>query len=453
MKSGQNLRPRGFLRRELATQPTKQGDRFWRLGGPQVEPENGLPIWASEVTWLIAVLEDIADTLALDCFAPEEQQYPLAFRPTGTHAVALLLQRHRGGSELWIERWSGVHQNALATQGVMFSAYWYCDKPYRSFSRLILPLKSDWAEALRNFVREWRQDLEQDKVLVWARLVGIGDHLPQEAPPVSQIVVTIPTSAGDRHISFYPFCPPPTEARVLDKPLRRVLLETCSEPRTARQVAQRVVVVDATTVRNDLVWTARYDDETLREAAFLTPVQSKQVDYLVATLRLPSFLADPLLTALAPVRSEGKPYGEAGPSPQRPEGLPLSKLRGQKMIDSQVLSTALGDYPLPTPAEVKNTRAAAMASPRLRREWRRVLQWLDLESRCQVNLATRDRLRRVLGWQKLALLRFDCIQFLANDVGNPAVLSVIREAATRHALSLAGTMQPAPLLRSQNLPR
>src|SRR5208283_5156026 len=120
---------------------------------------------------------------------------------------------------------------------------------------------------------------------------------------------------------------------VLTKSLRRLLLEACSTPCTAQQLAQRVGTVDVVTVRNELVWTARYDDETLRESAFLTPIRLDQVDHLVATIRPPSFLADPLLTALVTVPAQGKPLGAMGPSPQRPQGFPMADLLNAKLID------------------------------------------------------------------------------------------------------------------------
>ena len=182
-------------------------------------------------------------------------------------------------------------------------------------------------------------------------------------------------------------------------------------------------------------------------------MRSEGVDRVVAVMRVASFLADPLLTALATVAATHAPQGKIGQSPQRPDGLPMQKLRDAKLLADGIFSTVVGDYPLPTSKECEATRAAARPSPRLRQERWFVLQWLDLESRCQVNLVCSNDLRWAQRWQRLALLRFDCATLLEENLDRADIDGLLAQARERHSLSLSGAFQPSPLLRSKNLPR
>jgi hypothetical protein len=449
----QGVRVRTSLLRELVEEPTKNGDLYWRLGTSLVRPPRGPPIWVSEVDWIVSAIKDIADTLVVDEFAPSQRTYPLAFRPSGKHALVILLQRDRLTSELWIERWSAAHKGGSANQEVVFSAYWYCNKPFLPYSRLKIPLTSGWAESLRVFASQWDTQLRRAAAQAWKDFSSADKSLPTKQPPENQIVVAIPTAAGERRISFYPFCPRPRDPSVLPKSLHRVLLEACNVPHTAQQISPRVNFINIDSIRNELAWTARYTDETLREAAFFSPVRVDKSDHLVATLRLPSFLADPLLTSISPLTPAGKSSGQFGPSPQRPEGLPIAELRNGRLIQDHLFRAAVGDYPLPSKNEMENTRSAAKASPRLKQDSRLILQWLDLESRCQVNLIPTDILRRVLGWQRLALLRFDCTTFLADELATDEVAKLVAEAQKRHHSTVVGKLEFAPLLRSRELPQ
>jgi hypothetical protein len=431
---------------------TRTGDFYWRIGGSSDHLQNALPIWSSEVDWLISELDNIAVALEPDNFPVNEEVYPLAFRPIGKSAILLALKRNRDISELWIERWSAVNPGANNPTVRAFSTYWYCNRPFLPSSRLKLPLNSGWKASLRGFANKWAEDLRQRTILTWEGLRMTNSDLPAEPPPRSRIVVACSQQGHQRRIPFYPSCQP-HEATVLDRPLRRVLLEACSEPLTYKEVARRVGSIDSDAARNELTWTSRYDNETLSEAAFLVPMRSENVDRIVATMRAPSFLADPLLSALAPVPAMLAPQGNIGPSPQRPDGLPLEKLRSAKLLAEGTFPTSLGDYPLPTPKECENTRAAAKSSSRLRQERWLVLQWLDVESRCQLNTVCNDRFRRVLGWQKLALLRFDCATLFDEIASRAEVDDLLTKARERHALSMSGAFQPSPLLRSKNLPR
>jgi hypothetical protein len=365
-----------------------------------------------------------------------------------------LLHRETRSSELWIERWSSAHRGGGGKEEIQFSRYWYCKHPFYPSSRLKLPLGSDWPSGLRNFARGWRETLQKSSSSEWVKLKDANNNLPDDLPPPDRIVVTVsPPMGHDRQLPFYPFHSPLRDAVVLEKPLRRLLLEACGTPRSAGQVAQIMGHVDEQSVRGELIWTARYEDRTLRQAAFFTAIRRDGQDQLSATLRLPSFLADPLLSALTPLSLRGKPTGRLGQSPQRTEGLPLAELRKQKLVGTEMLATSVGDYPLPVPAEIERTRAAAKPAPRLAQEKWRILQWLDIESRCQVNLRPTDQQRRVLAWQRLALLHFDCVVLLTKEMADPAVSSLVAEARKRFERSVAGTLEPTTLLRSRDLPR
>lgn len=437
----------------LSGQLTAHGDRYWRIGGKLTEPAKGPPIWNSEVEWLVEKFDDIAETLAPEIFKPSQCEYPLAFRPKATQALAILLSRSQNSTEIWIERWSAVQPNASSKSNVQFSTYWYCNRPFSSYSRLRLPLGNDWRKNIKDFAHKWRELLRQTAIEQWTGLREHDGTLPADQPPDRRVLVTISNGAGNRRVQYYPFCPQPRDPIVLAKPLRRLLLEACNTPRTAQQAAQMAGFVEVNAARGELAWTARYDDDTLREAVFLTTIRIDGQDHLSATFRPPSFLADPLLTALAPLSHNAQLQGHLGPSPQRPEGLPVTQLRAAGLIEDRLLGSAIGDYPKPVSAEAENTRAAAASALRMNQERWKLLQWLDIESRCQANLHALDQKRRALAWQRLSLLRFDGLNSLSEQSSSGHIGELLANAKDCHALSIAGKLKPSLLRRSKDLPK
>ena len=139
----------------LSQQLTTHGDRYWRLGNYASEIERGPPVWISEVDWLINKLENIADVLAPERFAPAHNEFPLAFRPISTQAIAIILSKASKAAEIWIERWSSVQPSASSHDGLQYSKYWYCNRPFSSYSRLKLPIRTGWRQALKEFANKW----------------------------------------------------------------------------------------------------------------------------------------------------------------------------------------------------------------------------------------------------------------------------------------------------------
>jgi hypothetical protein len=188
------------------------------------------------VDWLLSAIRDIADTVVVEEFAPSQRTYPLAFRPSGKHALVILLQRDRSTSELWIERWSAAHKGGDADQKVSFSGYWYCNKPFLPHSRLKILLTADWAESLRSFAREWNAQLRQAAAQAWKGFTSADKSLPAESPPEDRIVVAIPTAGGERRASYYPFCPGAYNPSIL---LKRLLAEAMLDNAMLKDVAAK----------------------------------------------------------------------------------------------------------------------------------------------------------------------------------------------------------------------
>jgi hypothetical protein len=242
--------------------------------------------------------------------------------------------------------------------------------------------------------------------------------------------------------------------RVLDQPLSRALLDACKAPVTAAHLAQKLSnTIDQRTVREQLSWTIRYDNATLKDAFFFSIVRHGKEDHFVATRMQPGFLSDGLLTSLAKASTHPDSSDPLGPSPQRPDGFPIEELLRAKSIHGYVES-ALGHFPRPSDARANAIRAAAAPSLRLKQERWKMLQWIDLETAAQANYSDSDPFRRVLQWQRLALLRHDCAVFFEDEkIENETVAELLDLAAQRHTAIVRGQKIPSVLRRSKQMPK
>lgn len=433
---------------------TSGGDRYWRFTNRVIPLEKALPIWASELDWFLSVLMVISQNLDIECFAPAPEPYPLAVRPAGTGVLLVMLQRNIQGSELWVERWSSRQRNSGSPAGVQFSTYWYRDFKLQHFSRTKINLRDDWRDALSKFVRTQKANFDEVLVHHWAQLVKKSDALPKEMPPLDRITVARDSYGLLRRIPWYPFCPNASSARILNQPLRRALLDACQKPILAAHLVLKLEhSIDERTVREQLPWSVRYEDATLKDAFFFSITRQGKEDRFVATRAQPGFLADGLLTSLAEVTTATDARSPLAPSPQATDGIPIERLTQAKLIQGYS-ATTLGHFPRPSNDRARATRAAAAPPARLKQERWKMLQWLDLESSAQGNFSDPDPLKRVLGWQRLALLRYDCSVFFANEQAeDESVGELLDSAAQRHAAIIRGDRMPSMLRRSKQMPK
>jgi hypothetical protein len=211
--------------------------------------------------------------------------------------------------------------------------------------------------------------------------------------------------------------------------------------------------VDERTVREQLTWTIRYENATLKDAFFFSILRQGNEDRFVATRAQPGFLADGLLTSLADAAKDSDTREPLGPLPQASDGIPIERLNQAKQIRGYA-NSALGHFPKPSNSRALATRAAAAPPARLKQERWKMLQWLDLESSAQANFSDPDPFRRVLAWQRLALLRHDSATLFGNEQqGNQAISDLLSLAAQRHAAIIRGNKLPSCLRRSKQLPR
>ena len=430
-------------------------DRYWRFTNQTVASERAVPIWASELQWFLASLEKLAECSDdLTSLPPADIPYPFAVRPASTTMLLLLVKRNIEGSELWVERWASRRRDEKSPNGVLFSTYWYRDFKFGTLSQIKVNLRSRWQDSFRGFLTKQRARLANELSDGWTSFALRQNELPSEMPPLDRITVARNGANSIRRTPWYAFCPDATEVRVLEHSLRRTLLDACNTPATIPNMAQRMQnAVDERAIREQLSWTIRYEDETLTNGYFFGIIRQGQEDRFVATRAQPGFLADPLLTALASIEPQEPSEIPFGQSPQSPNGLPLSRLREAKLIDG-FLSSALGRFPQPSRDRIRATRAAAVASTRLKQERWKMLQLLDLESAAQATFPDPNALTAVLKLQRLALLRHDSLAFFsAEQSEDMAVASVLESAAKRHNAIIRGEVLPSLLRRSKDMPR
>jgi hypothetical protein len=439
---------------EQSSELTTAGDRYWRFTNRVVPIEKALPIWASELDWFLTVLMGISQSLDLESLPAAQQPYPLAVRPAGTGALLVMLQRNVQGSELWVERWSSRRPNSSTPTGIQYFTYWYRDFRLQNWSRTKINLRNDWRDALRHFVAVQVAHFSNRLALEWTQLVKSNDVLPKEMPSLDHITVARTNHGLVRRIPWYPFCPNLSAARVLKHPLRRALLDACQAPISSAHLALKLEnTIDEQTAREQLAWTVRYEDATLKNAFFFSIVRQDREDHFVATRAQPGFLADGLLSSLADVTTETDAKDPPAPSPQATDGIPIERLSQAKLIHRYAKS-AFGYFPRPSHERARANRAAAAPSARLKQERWKILQWLDLESSAQANFTEPDPLKRILGWQRLALLRHDCATFFGNErEKDEAIGGLLDLAAHRHAAIIRGDRVPSTLRRSTQMPR
>ncbi len=441
-----------IARLTLHPEPTKSGDRYWRFTNGSVAPEKGVPIWASEIDWFIESLSAVAAGLDPSLFRPNAQPYPLLVRAGGSTVLLLMLRKNELGQDLIVERWSSAVGAPRAGEQRIFSTYWYKDFKLQTQSGISIPLREDWPAALSDCAATQRAILDAALEADWRRLVRHQD-LPHAVPPRSRVTIARKQAPDpSRRTPWYPSCPDAGQAVILPKPIRSVLFEAAAQPVSAEGLVQRIQhALDRRSITEQLPWTARYENATLADSVFFGLVTMAQSDLYLATRVPVSFTSDPLLSALVEAAPPAAAETALGPIPQDPERRTLKELQGRGLIGG-FLATVLGRYPKPAESRVKATRKAAEPSKRLRRERWRVLQLAQLEAASQSNFTDPRSDYRVLGWQRLALLRHDAEHHFSDDrVG--LVAGLLDELKGQHVAILAGKASQTILVRSRDLPK